>query len=249
MMMMEKIRPFALSVALLTGLALQDAGAAISVTAFSPASFSNDTNAMNLALGINGFLIEDFEDTSLISGLSYQLTNPNLGTFTSLPSVFNAASAPFLSNRWDGAGVLINNSANNFPSEGTRASAITFLVAGGARSFGVGLSNFQSLSLPPSEFPVTDHQLTVNGISFGLLEALHGWVPGRQLRNLYLRIDASGTDTISTIGFTNLATSPIDLVVFDHIAVKAIPSPASILCFAPAVLGLSMLRRRRRPSP
>ena len=79
-------------------------------------------------------------------------------------------------------------------------------------------------------FPSNDHLLKINGVDFGSLEALSGWVPGRTLRNLYLRIDASGLDMINSVSFSNVANG-VDLLVFDHVAVQAVPVPPALVSF------------------
>jgi hypothetical protein len=47
---------------------------------------------------------------------------------------------------------------------GNIADTITFDYAPGTRSFGIGLSNFQSPNSP--QFPITNHDLFVNGIDW-----------------------------------------------------------------------------------
>jgi hypothetical protein len=226
------LRNLTVSAALVAGLlSVVPTEAAITLVPFSPTTFSTNEAAMNAALGITSYQIEDFEDTELLGSLSYRLGSPAAGTFTALPAVFSVSTdLAFTSNAWDGSRVLLGNAGNAFPEEVARASSVEFLIAGGARSFGVGLSNFQSLSAPGPQFPSNDHRLQINGVDFGTLEALAGWVPGRTLRNLYLRIDASGLDTIKSVSFSNIGNGG-DLLVFDHVATQAVPVPPALFSF------------------
>lgn len=202
---------------------------------FDSPIYSTNTALMDDALGITGYAVEDFEDTTLLSGLSYSLTSPNAGTFTSLPNTYLADSQTPGDTEWDGTHVLLGNSNNSFPSEGTRVNEVTFHVAGGTSSFGIGLSGFQSLSSPPGHFPITDHRLILNGVDLGTLEALAGpnFSPGLD-RNAYLRIDGTNGDTITSIGFANIGGSVTDLLIFDHVAVNAanVPEPSSFALLA-----------------
>ena len=231
-MALSSLRNLIVSTALVAAtLAVAPTEAAITLVSFSPTTFSTNEAAMNEALGITSYQIEGFEDTALLGSLSYRLGSPDAGTFTALPAVFSvSADLAFTNNAWDGSRVLIGNAGNAFPAEVARAGSVEFLIAGGARSFGVGLSNFQSLSAPRLQFPSNDHLLKINGVDFGSLEALSGWVPGRTLRNLYLRIDASGLDMINSVSFSNVANG-VDLLVFDHVAVQAVPVPPALVSF------------------
>jgi hypothetical protein len=243
-MAMSSLRNLIVSTVLVAGtLAVAPAEAAITLVPFSPTAFSTNEAAMNAALGITSYQIEDFEDTELLGSLSYRLGGPAAGTFGALPAVFSvSADLAFTNNAWDGSRVLLGNAGNAFPEEVARASSVEFLIAGGARSFGVGLSNFQSLSAPRLQFPSNDHRLEINGVDFGSLEALAGWVPGRTLHNLYLRIDASGSDTINSVSFSNAANG-VDLLVFDHVAIQAAPVPVPPALFS-FLTGLCLLSYR-----
>ena len=230
------------------------ASASLIVTSFGPAAFSANTAAMNSALGITGYAIEDFEDTTLINGLSYTLSEPAGGTFNALPNTASTSlNAAFSGNQWDGENVLMNNSNNNFPSEGVRTDRVTFDVSGGTLGFGVGLANFQSVDSPIEQFPITNHELFINGQSYGLLENLFGWVGGRTTRNAYLLITATDQDVINSVSFRNLTTGAAgdhDLLIFDHLAVKAnaVPEPVTLGLLSLGSLGALGLRRRvRRP--
>lgn len=195
------------------------------VNTFAPTVYSSDTAAMDATLGITGYAIEDFGDTTLIDGLSYSLSDPDAGPFTSLPNVYNASGQQgFQNDHWDNTFVLNNSSNNTFG--GVRSYALTFHIAGGTTSLGVGLGSFQSTTPPSEQYPITNHELFINGVSYGELESLPGWDPGLG-KNAYLRIDATGGDIINSVTFRNISNSVsgLDLLYFDHVAVSAIPEP------------------------
>lgn len=215
---------------------------------FDASVYSADTASMNAALGIAGFAIEDFEDTTLLSGLSYTLEDTATVTFDALPATFDAtSSSPFNNDFWDGENVLIStfdNATDDYP--GSAAQTVTFDFDGGATSFGIGLSNFQSLD---GGLAVTDHEVFVNGVSYGLLEDLAAWNSPGWGRNLYLRIDATDGDILNSVGFRNV-NQPLanpDTMVFDHAAVQfaapVVPVPSAA---ALGLVGLGLVRVVRR---
>ena len=204
-----------------------DAG--ITVDVFSRAVYTPDTAAMDATLGVAGALIEDFEDTALVAGLTYTLDFPSAGTFSELPSLHDGRSVDgSTDNQWDGVYVLLGNTNNSFPGEGSRVSVVRFDYPAGTESFGVGLSSFQSLGFP--DFPITDHNVYVNGQFVGVLEELaDGVLVGGRARNVYLRFDADGGAPITSVAFENINQSgSVDLLVFDHVAIGSAPCPADL---------------------
>lgn len=233
--------------------------AAYIVTAFAGSVYSPNTAAMDAALGISGYTIEDFEDTVLISGLTISFNGliPQDKSYTILPKTFDSASdSQTANNYWDGTKVLTNaGNGLNGPFLPTASTNTTFTLATGAPVVGIGLANFQSaLSSPTNPFPVTDHTLFVNGQSLGTVEALAGgnWSGGVAVRNAYLRIEGTGGSLITSIRFQNDTAQ--DFLVFDRLAVfavqnQAVPEPASLLIFGAGGLCLSIARNssyRRR---
>ena len=219
---------------------------------FFPASdYNATTSVMDATLGLTGDTIDDFETTTLIPNLSYTLSGNGVSTttFTSLPGLFAQGGCPGLTDNvaWDGSDAVINtptNSMSSCTSPINIAQTITFNYAGGTSLFGIGFSNFQSTSSP--SYPITNHELFVNGIDMGTLEALAGadWTPGLA-RNAYLEIDGTAGTLISSVEIENLSAA--DVLMFDHLAVSpaAIPEPSYLLplvgCFV-----LFILRQRRR---
>ncbi len=223
--------------ALAIGANAEPSHASINIVSFAPSVYDSDTASMDSTLGITGFAIEDFEDTSLISGLSYTLANPASGPFSSLPATFNVTSSPASTSYWDGVNVLLNTATNTIGGTGDRSDEVMFNVSGGANSIGFGLANFQSLGNPFFQYPIADHELLVNGVSHGKLETLPGWAFVFQ-RNLYLRIDATDGDVINTVTFRNVdGLVSTDVLIFDHVAVDrastdVIPEPTSLIVWS-----------------
>jgi hypothetical protein len=217
---------------------------------FFPSSvYNSNTPAMYSTLGINGgYMIDDFEGPTLLPGLSISLTG-------GVPATTWTSSVPNLSNgfdcgipTWDGTHAVtnsVNNMLNSCQVPSGLANLTTFTYAPGTTSFGIGLVNFQSLSSPL--FPLSDHELIVNGTDLGTLESLAGatWTPG-QGRNAYLRIDATGGSFINTVAFRNTSTGEADYLVFDTLAFAAFeePEPATGWLLLLGTLALAGLFRR-----
>jgi 6-phosphogluconolactonase (cycloisomerase 2 family) len=208
--------------------------AGIKLNFFPNTVYNANTAAMDTALGTTGYTIDSFETTALIPGLTIQLSGgvPTT-TWTSLPNLFNGNTAcpgQTSGQAWDGTDTASNQILNQITSCSSSpgvANLTTFNYAPGATSFGIGLSNFQSVNPPSPSFPVTNHELFVNGVDMGVLETLAGaaWSPGLT-RNAYLRIDGTNGGVITTIAIANLsAAQGLDFLMFDHLAI--LPSATS----------------------
>jgi hypothetical protein len=88
------------------------------ITMFGPSAYNSNTALMDATLGLTGFNIENFEDTTLIPGLSASGTNFNLSV--SLPP------AP-----WDGSRAMFL---------GNQPANITFSLAALASKVGIGMT-------------------------------------------------------------------------------------------------------------
>jgi len=234
-------------------LAAGTAEASIVLHWFPATSFNSNTATMDATLGVTGFVKDTFETTTLIPGLSIVLTGTALNaTWNSLPGLYNTTADPFATNNaWDGPNV-VTNLKNNAIGQSIRSDVITFDYAPGAFSFGIGLSNFQSTSPPSPQFPITNHDLLINGVDVGSIEALAGanWTPGL-VRDAYLRIDATGGSVIDSVGFKNLVTGGTEGLLFDHLAVEPAftPEPATgwlVLGVLLAVADFRMSRGKAR---
>jgi hypothetical protein len=225
-------------------IAAGDARAGTIITPFAPSVYDTNTAAMDATLGISGFTIENFEDTTLVAGLSYQLDGGLAQT--SLPATHDVAGVTFNTN-WDGNRVLLGTTTNLVG--GTVGNHVQFNVAGGTKSFGIGLSSFQSTSPPSPDVPINNHLLYVNGVNFGLVESLPGFEPAAFTRNLYLRIDATGSDVITSVAFENLAPGG-DVLIFDHVAIQQatqpVPEPATLTLTVAGTCGILAIGKRVR---
>lgn len=187
--------------------------------------------------------IENFEDVNLIPGLTIRmgggLTTPAMWSGT-IPHTWNPSTAssccslggPFPANTWDGSNALCNGGfgagvSGLSPHNGNYwdfsfADSVYFLMSPAVSQFGLGLSNFQSLGGPTA---VTNHELIVNGVSKGNLEALlPGYVPGVNVRFRYLVVTATAPDDIRSVCIQNV-TNP-DGLVFDELALRGGTTPA-----------------------
>jgi hypothetical protein len=202
--------------------------AGVSLNFFPASAYNANTAAMDATLGTTGHVIDDFETATLIQGLTIQLSGGVADTtFTSLPGLFNQTDCGTLTENqaWDGNNTA-TNATGNLPNSCTIpnnvATNITFNYALGTTSFGIGLSNFQSINPASPSFPITNHELFVNGVDMGVLETLAGtvWTPGLK-RNAYLRIDGVNGSLITSVRFQNLSISAEpDFLMFDHLAVR-----------------------------
>jgi hypothetical protein len=217
-----------LGMALAAILLVPAAHAGIVLNFFPATDFNANTTTMDAALGITGYTIDDFETTTLIPGLTVTLSGGVTSTtWTVLPNLFDQSVCGSLSvAAWDGTHAATNsitNLLNNCNNATGLASLTTFNYAPGTTSFGIALSNFQSTNPASPAFPITNHELFVNGTDLGTVESLAGanWSPGI-VRNAYLRIDASGGSSITSVGFENLSnTAGTDFLAFDRLAVVA----------------------------
>jgi hypothetical protein len=249
---MKFVRLAFTSLLMFTG--IRQAEASIVETWFPASSFNSNTAAMDATLGITGYLEDTFETTTLIPGLSITLSGsvPST-TWNALPSTFNPITQGdgFETNtQWDGTDV-VDNGTNNQLHNNPWASVITFNYAAGATSFGIGLSGFQSTN-PAGAFPITNHELFINGMDIATIETLAGsnWTPGLG-RNAYLRVDVTGGSAITSVGFENLSsTNGPDFLIFDHLAVQApvtaTPEPSTIWLLLAAGAGMGAVHRLRR---
>lgn len=215
---------------------------------FFNASYYNPiTQWMDIHLGITGYTVDTFETLPFIPGLTIELSGfqnrspPVL--WTMLPALYPGIICAGYQ-AWDGTHTATNEPTNNIlncnDSSGS-AQFTTFNAPTGTISFGLGLSNFQSLCTTTTNCnypPVTNHGLWINGVYAGAIETLAAgancvtppstcWTPGLGL-NAYLRIDTTPGYSISTVTIENLTPPPYppDFLQFDHLAVaECVPPP------------------------
>ena len=213
---------------------------AFAIVSYSPTYYNSNTAVMDTNLGISDYIIEDFADTTLISGLSIQYDNGS--QLTSLPQVYDITTPLSLSNgeqfpngmpdnAWDETHALVNNVNNEF--DFPFVAKTTFYLSGGVDSFGIGLANFQTKN--------ASHDLYVNNVKIADITSpnLSGYADG-MAQNLYLIINAGTGEKINSVSFLE---SSSDTLVFDHLAVKSnIPEPLSLLLMGSTLLVLGLKR-------
>jgi hypothetical protein len=151
-----KIQTSCLALAAAYFFAPRCADAGIVLTWLPATSFNANGATMDATLGISGYQIVTFEAASLPAGLSLTLTGaagfPQ--SWTTLPSLFDVTLAPggfpSANNQWDAVHTATNNDQIANPLDGHFATLSTFDYLPGTTSFGIGLSNFQSLDLRAS---------------------------------------------------------------------------------------------------
>lgn len=194
---------------------------AFTVEFFDNSVFNTNTNTMDVALGLTGHTIEDFEDGSLISGLSL-----SAGGFQSRTG----------GTAWDGVRVR-----SNLPSGSGHQLSTTFTLPGSTLSFGVGLQNFDR------DYSVKVNGITV----VSNIKNLLGFTSGNgTTKNGYLKIEAENSEIISSVRFDQTSGGSIDQVEFDHLAVSttlsspAVPEPQTFIL---SLLALSFIWRTTNP--
>ncbi|MBS1722102.1 MAG: hypothetical protein JSS66_03735 [Armatimonadetes bacterium] len=185
----------------------------VSVTAFPG---WGQTNAL---LGLNGHLIEDFEDPIFVGANSIEVQTANgSATYNSLPNLFDPRAdhngTAFLNGgggNWDGHNGLINTVTNQTFPYGSFGDwgDITFHFSNvGATSVGLSVQQMDQ-----------DIHLAVNGVPLGGLSQF-GFIPdgGRQG---YIRIDAAPTLITSVTLSNGRANGVSDGFMLDHLYVKS----------------------------
>ncbi len=193
---------------------------AFTVEFFDNSVFSTNTNTMDVALGLTGHTIEDFEDGSLISGLSL-----SAGGFQSRTG----------GTAWDGVRVRSNLS-------GSHQLSTTFTLPSSTLSFGVGLQNFdRDYSVKVNGIIVVSNLRNLSGFTSGNGTTKNGYLKieaenGEIINNV--RFDQTSN------------TGSIDQVEFDHLAVSnalsspVVPEPQTFIL---SLLALSFIWRATYP--
>lgn len=202
---------------------------AFTFTSYGPGTYTDAVAGLDGP----GVVFEDFEDTTLIDGLSVEWvgTPPAaLGPVTVLPNLFEPASVyGNNSQAWDGSHTLTNSVPNDF--SGNLADITELHFAGGRQFVGVGISNIE---YGGAAVIVNGNALTVD------VNAQPGLWTGAA-RGMYILIQAEAGESIDKIGLTQGAG---DSLMFDHVATNAIPEPSTYLLMILLVLGFVHVRVR-----
>jgi hypothetical protein len=203
-----------------------DPAEAFTVTTFSPTGFSD------AVAGITGFEIEDFEDTSLIPGLTITWEGA-FGPVDTLPNTVSNGDFWWLANdAWDGDSFLTNWSTQPFQ---TTVAPTRLDFSNSPTSVGFGLSNLN----------FTGSSLSVNNVLLGDLSSFGNTVFGTGIRSTYIRIDAEEGESINSI---RIGANTADFLVFDRLAVDSatpIPEPMTILGTGFTLIALPIIKKAR----
>lgn len=196
------------------------------------------------SIGVSGYTIDDLEDVNLVSGLQIGVISPNgnLAPTSTLPNTFKPSDDAYGSaftlgggGAWDGEHGVINTRTNqtfNYAEPGSWGN-LTFYFGPSVTSAGFSVQQMDR-----------DATIMVNGASIGNVSVLAPNFSSGNGRQGYLRVDATGGDTISSLGIQD-AFGGGDGYMFDHVAFQSVPEPISLVALCG---GLGLLARRRRVS-
>jgi hypothetical protein len=244
------------SIGAAVGAALLSLSAAPTLAGYTATRITNSGSAWNTLtdtqLGIVGYTIESFEQTTLASGLQIGVTSVG-GTrplSSTLANTFNPATndpfgSAFVGGTWDGTRALINTPTNvPGPYSGQGQSpwgTVTFQFTGGAQSVGF------SLQQPEYEIDVS-----INGIARGTLSSLTGVNATGSGRIGYFLFNGTGGDLINTLTLANRGVQgEFDGWAIDRLAFSlapqtgVIPVPAALPLFVSGLGLIGWLMRRR----
>ncbi len=189
---------------------------AFTISYFSPSVFNgSNMTATNQALGVSDYMFEDFDDNTLIPGLTITATVNIPNSYMSYPStrVHQGSSTSGISTSsiasWAGNQKII------YPQ--VVANIHRFDFAQGISSFGIGIAEIDDIGGP--------HAIYVNGQDTGLrVESLSGFVRTGG-RNLYVRVDAGTGEQITSFALqtTTTNTNDVESLFFSHLAFKEAP--------------------------
>ena len=192
---------------------------AYTISAFAPGAWSSTEATMKANLGLTGFTFEDFDDATLIPGLT-------VSGHDTMPDTSTTSIA------WTSdTGVL----------DLSDTDAIVFTLSPERTLFGVGIGGMTATDW---SITVNGVQLVANALSLAGFASDGGGRNGY----LIIQPDG-GDGPISTVSFSSSESGPQDAVVWDHLTFAAsssvVPEPST---FALGLIGLwslgAMTRRR-----
>ena len=164
------------------------------ISSFDPSEVFTGTSpaqqaALNAAVGVTGHIVEDFEDLTLVSGLTITGGEFGLNIQSGLPNAI-----------WDGTGFFVNQVDDG--------NGLDFTVTGGTTSFGIGMGDIDAAGV----------HLFVNGEDYGSIMNFANWVKlGDNVRDVFVRVDAAPGETINTVRIEQISGSFNDGIFFDHV--------------------------------
>ncbi len=179
----------------------------ITVTSFAHTAVFTGTNAsqqasMDALLGITGYAIENFEDTTLIAGVQF-------GPQGTTPSSTTGAGGLDGRAIWDGSSSFLTDIGQGED----------LFLFDNAASVGIGIGDVE-----------TDVRMLINGVDFGLIRSLPNYNRTQDNhREVYVRIDAGQGETINSVGFSQAVPSG-DGIFYDHLAFlesNVVPEPST----------------------
>lgn len=194
------------------------------ITGFSPAVWPRTDSS----LGLDRFVIEDFEDTTLAPGLKVMVLSPLLGGYgpvATLPFTYDPSQdccgAFNASLMWDGTNGLVNRPFLPIASYANDGgwSDVYFLFEAGVSSVGFSYGQAEANISISLDF----------GAGFTNFANSSSALPAGGGRNGYLRIDAGPGETIYGVKLDNQAGNH-DGILFDHVAFRP-PVPLVITNF------------------
>lgn len=191
---------------------------AFTIYHYAPGVFNaGNMTATNTALGVNGYIFEDFTDSTLIPGL----------TITAISSVNNSWYGTTVTTTThqgsSTSGIGTSSSASWGGSAGyiypmVVANIHRFTFAKAVSSFGIGIAEIDDIGGP--------HAIFINGVDSGLrVENLSSFSRGSG-RNAYIRVDAGAGETITSFALQTTTTNynDVESLFFSHLAFKEDPN-------------------------
>jgi hypothetical protein len=169
----------------------------------------------NTSLGVANAIFENFEDATLVPGLSVSWESPagNFVPSNTLPNLFNPSTddpfgTAFVDGVWDGTRCLISGRGNqsfNY-SAGSNWGDIVFHFATPQQRVGVSVQQMDSPT-----------RIIVNERDIGSFASLSGLSPNTN-RQGFFRVKAIDGSSISSIRFANTRVGTLgDGITFDHL--------------------------------